>query len=221
MGEEPLAKAHQAIGAYFCAFSALERELGEAIKVIFRLQAHEASDAIVAAIGNMSTKINLVWFAFLLAKNTDRSETAARWKEKVKKTMGAIEDCNGKRNQLAHSFLKPKSDGSVELVYRKRSRAKSKGKKLKGKDDPKPPWTQDTFKSEVERLNDLAHKLRSLTKELSTFTISTIDWRAALFTVPPQLYSSSFFDVLNPHSPGGGTANSPLPSRAGSDSNDT
>ena len=42
------ANAFQAIGAYFCAFSAMERELGEAIKVIFRLQNHEAADTIVA-----------------------------------------------------------------------------------------------------------------------------------------------------------------------------
>jgi hypothetical protein len=30
----PYAKAHQAIGEYFCTFSGLERELGEAIKVV-------------------------------------------------------------------------------------------------------------------------------------------------------------------------------------------
>jgi hypothetical protein len=39
------AKAYQAIGEYFCAFSAVDYELGEAIKVAFGLQNNEASDA--------------------------------------------------------------------------------------------------------------------------------------------------------------------------------
>jgi hypothetical protein len=34
MSEPAFAKDHQAIGAYFCTFSALERELGETIKFI-------------------------------------------------------------------------------------------------------------------------------------------------------------------------------------------
>jgi hypothetical protein len=42
--EYPETKAHQAIGAFFCAFSELQQELGEAIKVLFRLQDHPASE---------------------------------------------------------------------------------------------------------------------------------------------------------------------------------
>ena len=64
-------KAYQAVGEYFCAFSALERALGEAIKVIYHLDQHEAADAIVAALGDMSKKINFVWTASRMAKNAN------------------------------------------------------------------------------------------------------------------------------------------------------
>jgi hypothetical protein len=53
-------EAHQAIGAYLCAFSALDQELGETVKVIFRLQAHQAADTIVAALEDFSRKARLV-----------------------------------------------------------------------------------------------------------------------------------------------------------------
>ena len=76
--DDPCAKAYQAIGAYFCAFSALERELGEAIKVIFRLEQHEASDAIVAAFGDVSKKINLVWSRHNSASVNPQRQAAAR-----------------------------------------------------------------------------------------------------------------------------------------------
>ena len=41
----PLAQAHQSIGEYFVAFSSVELELGEAIKVVFGLRDNEAGDA--------------------------------------------------------------------------------------------------------------------------------------------------------------------------------
>jgi hypothetical protein len=54
MADEPLAKAHQAVGAYFCAFSELERELGEALKVVLRLEGNAAADVIVALVGDFA-----------------------------------------------------------------------------------------------------------------------------------------------------------------------
>jgi hypothetical protein len=57
--EPPFSKAPQAIGAYFRAFSAMEPELGETIKVVFRLQRHEAADTITAALGDISKKMLL------------------------------------------------------------------------------------------------------------------------------------------------------------------
>jgi hypothetical protein len=73
--ETPKAKAYQAVGEYFCAFSALDRELGETVKVIFRLQQHEAADTIIAALEDFSRKVRLVRSAVQVAKNADGSET--------------------------------------------------------------------------------------------------------------------------------------------------
>lgn len=141
---EESADAYQAIGEYFCAFSALERELGETIKVIFRLGAHEARDTIVAALGDVSKKINLVWTASQFAKRADGSDTGKDWKENADKTMAAIWKCNGDRNQLAHSFLEPKADGSVELT-----RLRLEGGELRGADDPNK-WTRDNFRTKLK-----------------------------------------------------------------------
>ena len=76
--ESQQARAFQAIGAYFCALSALERELGETIKVIFRLQQREAADTIVAVLGGVAKKIRLVRSAAQIAKNADGSQTSGR-----------------------------------------------------------------------------------------------------------------------------------------------
>ena len=62
------AKAYQAIGEYFCAFSAVEYGLGEAIKFAFGLQNNEASDAIIAALGDFSRKGRIVQAAIRFAK---------------------------------------------------------------------------------------------------------------------------------------------------------
>jgi hypothetical protein len=44
------AEAYQALGKYFSEFSALERELGEAVKAVLNLQGHDAADNY--AVGN-------------------------------------------------------------------------------------------------------------------------------------------------------------------------
>jgi hypothetical protein len=43
--DSSVAKTHQAIGAFICAFSTLEHELGEAIKVVLGIENHPAADA--------------------------------------------------------------------------------------------------------------------------------------------------------------------------------
>lgn len=76
------ADAHRAIGAYFCAFSRVEQELGESVKVVFDLQGNEAADAIVTAIWDYTRKANLVRAASTGAKNADGSDASAEWKDK-------------------------------------------------------------------------------------------------------------------------------------------
>jgi hypothetical protein len=152
----PYAIAHQAIGRYFCAFSALEQALGEVIKVIFRLEQHETGDAIIAALGDVARKINLVWTGALRAKNQDGSEPSDHWKENVNETMKEIHECNSQgRVPLAHSFLEPRVDGSLALA-----RLKADGGELKG-EVPKI-WSQDDFNIKVDRLQVLTKKLQTV-----------------------------------------------------------
>jgi hypothetical protein len=98
-------KAHQAIGAYFCAFSALDRELGETVKVVFRLQQHEAADTIIAALEDFSRKVRLVRGAVQVARHADGSATSAEWRaaaDETSKKILALNDTG--RVPLAHSF---------------------------------------------------------------------------------------------------------------------
>jgi hypothetical protein len=211
--EPPCAKAYQAIGEYFCAFSALERELGEVIKVILRLQEHEARDIVVAGIGDVSKKISLVQAACLLAKNKDGSEMPDEWRENSSETVKRIWTYSDDRNHLAHSFLKPKTDGSVDLTRLRLERGELKGK------NPSP-WTVSDFKTKVDELRSLTLKLQTVKLDLSTLRI-TIPITSGLFAdasvLPPRHFSPAFWAAINPHSPGGGTSDSPLPLRAGSD----
>jgi hypothetical protein len=212
--DEPHAKAHQAIGAYFCAFSALERELGEAIKVIFRLEKHEASDTIVAALGDVSKKVNLVWAASLLAKNTDGSETSHDWKKKVHKTMGRIWACTDNRNQLAHSFLLPNDDGSVEFA-----RISVRSGVLKRKNPNK--WPQSRFYRQVTLLKALASQIQSMVHDLSVLKITIPDagWIHIDDLRPTRQFSSAPWQNL--HAPGGHSAGTPAPARDVSNATDS
>jgi hypothetical protein len=60
-------EAHEAIGRFWCTFSELECELGETVKVIFKVQDHEAADAIVA-LADFAKKVNLVRSAVHFAR---------------------------------------------------------------------------------------------------------------------------------------------------------
>src|SRR5215831_13040030 len=60
MAEPNYAKAYEAIGEFFCAYSALEGELAEAVKAIFCLHEHPAADTIVAALEDFARKARLV-----------------------------------------------------------------------------------------------------------------------------------------------------------------
>jgi hypothetical protein len=169
MTEEALfAKAYQAIGAYFSTFSALDRELGETIKVIFRLQQHEAADTIVAALGDIARKIGLVRAAVRIAKKVDGSETSSEWKERADDTMKSIYGCNtGDRVLLAHSYLEPNEDGSVKFT-----RLYLPDGVLKNRQET---WVDSHFTTKIERLRDLTQRLQQIKDDLSTLTITVPD----------------------------------------------
>ena len=163
-------QAYQSVGEYFCSFSALDRAVGEALKVIYRLDQHEAADAIVAALGDMGKKVNLVWMASQMAKNPDGSETSHDWKNAVGRTMSEAWEYSNDRNRLAHSFLDPNTDGSVTIEGGMRDVG------VHG------PWTKDQFKAKAQRLSVLTQQVQTLTNDLSTFaiTIPDADWISLL-----------------------------------------
>ena len=166
---DELAKAHQAIGAYFCAFSELERELGEALKVVLRLQGNPAADAIVAAVGDFARKARIVQAAVQFAKSTDGAEP--EWKAKAVETMRDILGCNNPdRRDLAHDYLEPHPDGSVSLQK---------------PGQPARPWSVAKFERKTRKLKDLTTAVRATTDELTKITIPP-DWVAALFTTVPM-----------------------------------
>jgi hypothetical protein len=165
-----LAAAHQAIGAYFSSFSRVEYELGESVKAMYGLENNEASDAIIAALGDVARKASLVWAASKGAKNAGK-DAPEEWKGKVEATIKRVFECNDDRVRLAHSLLQPNADGSVDLV-----RLKIDAGKVKGKDGV--TWSRDDFAAKVQRLNELAEELKSLNRELQTFTytIPNLGW---------------------------------------------
>jgi hypothetical protein len=168
----PLAAAHQAIGAYFCEFSLVEQELGESVKVVYGLQSHEASDAIIAALGDFARKASMVLAASKGAKNADgKMEAAADWKDKVETTITRVFKCNNDRVLLAHSLLQPNADGSVDLV-----RLKITGGEVTGRDGVK--WSRNDFVAKIGRLKEVAKELKSLNDELRAFkyTIPNLGW---------------------------------------------
>ena len=166
-------QAYQSVGEYFCAFSALERAVGEALKVIYRLDQHEAADAIVAALGDMGKKVNLVWMASQMAKNADGSETSHDWKNAAGRTMSEVWEYSNDRNRLAHSFLDPNTDGSVTIEGGMRDAG------VHG------TWTKDQFKAKAQRLSVLTQQVQTLTNDLSTFAITIPDADWISFTAKP------------------------------------
>ena len=163
---DPLAQAYQAIGEYFCAFSAVEYELGEAIKVAFGLQNNEASDAIIAALGDFSRKGRLVQTAIRFAKKGDGSPTSDDWKTKVDATIKKALGCNDPdRILLAHSLLEPNADGSVDFV-----RLQVRDGKVTGKEGFN--WPHKDFSEKISVLKELAKELQAVNTELRTVKIT-------------------------------------------------
>jgi len=198
--DSPLSKAHEAIGAYFCAFASLERELWQTIKVVYRLQNHEAADAIVAALGDFSRKGSLVRAAVQLAKRADGTDTSDEWKESADATLGAILGCSDERNRLAHGELEPHEDGSVLI-----RRLKPDKGKLKGFDPVL--WSQESFTSKIAALGKLTHELASVKDELAKVEIPyqslawlNVDQSGIVYrrTMSPALIAAAQAEVPRP-----------------------
>jgi hypothetical protein len=154
------AKAHQAIGEYFCAFSELERELGEAVKVVLHLDRHEAADLVVDLLRYPRIKAQLVQEAARIAtKKKNGRKISTKWKTEADKTLSKIighnETC---RDHLAHSRLEPQEDGSVTVTRGSKGQRTSQNWKLKTKID------------EVRRLTETLRQIRIELSDLELVT---------------------------------------------------
>jgi len=172
------AKAHQAIGEYFSEFSELERELGEAVKVVLGLEGDEAANLVVDLLRYPRTKASLVKGAAQIAtKKKDGSEISTEWKERADKTLGDIlthnEAC---RDYLAHSHLEPQEDGSVKVT--RRSKEKSQNWKLQPKIDEARRLT--------ERLRGIRAELSELKVEVGKIHFASTAWHPRLYLEPAQ-----------------------------------
>jgi hypothetical protein len=161
--EDQTNAAYEAIGHFYCAFSELDYELGEALKVIFRMQNHEAADAIVA-LADFVKKIHLIMSAAEFAQRPTGKDLPVAWKQAAEKTLKNVLKVNDEdRVPLAHSRLQPQADGSV-LVTRLTARGS-----LKIQNDR---WTQEHFRRKCEQLDRLTADMREIRKELSTIYLS-------------------------------------------------
>jgi hypothetical protein len=171
-----LSKAHEAIGEFFCAFSNLERELGEAIKVVLGLRDHPAADAIVGFLRDFKRKTDIVRAGSQGAKRADGTDPDEKWKRDVAKLMDEVLGCNNPyRINLAHDYLEPHADGSVSL--------KTPG------ETPKT-WTSENFSQKIANMNALANKVRTVSTDLTNLNIPVPTGWMSMDTYQPRRIST-------------------------------
>jgi hypothetical protein len=181
-----LTQAHEALGAYFCAYSKVDHEVGEIVKVVLGLRANEAGDAIVAALGDFKKKASLVLAASLTAKQADGKDASDEWKASVKRQINRAFECNDKRVPLAHSLLEPQADGSVRQARQilDRGTLKQSGK----------IWIREELLSQIQTMEALAAELHQLTDELSKFKYTVpleAGWLASrIGTIPAAVWTT-------------------------------
>jgi len=181
--DKKFAKAHQAIGTYFCEFSELERELGEAVKVVLHLEDHPAADLVVDLLRYPGTKARLVKDAAQIAtKKKDGSEISTKWKTRADKTLGKILNHNDTcRDHLAHSHLEPQEVGTVKVTRRIEGQWKSKN------------WDLQTKINEVQRLTERLREVRTQLSQLDV-PVRKIGMYEALFRDDPRRYLQPSYD---------------------------
>jgi hypothetical protein len=156
----------------------MERELGEAVKVVLGLTTHAAADFVVAALMDPARKANLVLAAVGVAKKVNGTDTCAEWKENASETLkSALGHNNPTRVGLAHSYLEPQADGSVRVT-----KLNLHDGRLTGEPET---WT---LEDKIKEVRETTKQLQKITTDLSELKISLPDlsWLAAL-SEPPLL----------------------------------
>ena len=149
---------------------------------VIRLGDPEATKFVVAALGDISKKLSLLLGAVQFAKNADGSDASEQWKQEAEATLKAVFKCNDDRVALAHSRLRPTTDGLM-LTRQKLERGA-----LKSADET---WNSTKLGEKVDRLVELTNKVRKTAADLNTLVISipddvwiTIEPNSGAFTVP-------------------------------------
>jgi hypothetical protein len=158
------ANALQAIGAYMCAYSDATYELGETLKVLFKLENNEMADAVVAALGDFDRQARLMRALCTGARNVDGTGLSEERKRQIDSVISDCYTCNDERVKIAHGRLEPHDDGSVEIVYMKVDRGGFKGR------DP-IIWSPTNWTNNTNKLTKLADELRNFQKELKNIEI--------------------------------------------------
>jgi hypothetical protein len=179
--ESPYAQAHQAIGEYFCAFSALERELGEVLKVVLRLQGNAAADAIVALIRDFVRKALVVGEAIQTATKADGAATTPQWKAQADKTLADVLGCNNDRRDLAHDYLEAFPAGSITLQK---------------PGQPSRSWSYENINSKIAKMGKLTSELTGIRTDLTTLNVPIPTGWMSVDTFQPRQISQQLWDAL-------------------------
>jgi len=158
------AATEQALGRFLVSFSCLEREVGEAVKIV--LSAKEPADLIVAALGDFARKVNTVKAAIKHAQGVDRKPASEEWKKSTLKTMNACLKINEEwRVLLAHASMEIEESGDLKM----RSLTITGGK-FEPKEETK---TAAELQAAADNIDVLIERIRTSGKELTTLVFST------------------------------------------------
>ena len=154
--------AFRSIGRFFVAFSKAEYEVGKAVQVVLGIQDAACAKAAVAALNDITRKINLIQSALQHARRPDNSKPNKKWisdaKSSLKKLLGINTDT---RVKLAHGHLTV-SDGKILVETAKAD------DELKITQTPLTPSELDNIS---QKLLALADEVREVASELSTLRI--------------------------------------------------
>jgi hypothetical protein len=178
-------EAFQAIGEFFCAFSALERALDISVKVVLKIEDDQAV-LVCLALNDFARKANLVFSAIQsIDKKLDGSDIPREWKQEAIDTMKRVLGINNPgRVQMAHGFLETRDDGSISVSYPRLEYGKITG-------TPKL-LTGPELKAKIESVRELTGKLEEIQAYLSTVKIVTISGGLSLdLSSTPLVLSSS------------------------------
>jgi hypothetical protein len=158
--EDQTQAVYAQIGKFMCAFSALEQELNEAIRVVFKLHDNDWWNVIVASLSDFARKVNTVAGAMDYARTVDGKLPQEDVIKQHKKLLNKVKGFNQTNRVLvAHSLLEPKADGTLQMTRMT----------VDGQLKITPHvWTLQNLEEKIQELESMARDIRGLRSYLST-----------------------------------------------------